>query len=324
MGNLVPWLMAVLGHGRVREKSGFSEVKFCNVLSQGGFGAVYSTYDSRRGRSIAVKLELLKYGKGFCLDLENEAYLKLAGSCRVPQVYGLKHVVDQEGEEYLALSMERMGQSLQDLLTRYRPLSLKTVIQLGIQMLHAIEDVHKVGLVHRDVKPSNFVFGSRAITRDQDLCIIDFGTAAPYVDEETGEHLPLTRTGVVGTISLMSIRAHLGAQQSRQDDLISFFYTLIYLKCTILPWPHSQVPDPKEQLVKTFHIKEATSIETLCSGLPEEFRTLMAEIWGLGFEQEPKYEDYRILLKSCATREGMVLDWSYEWSVAKKNIICLM
>lgn len=291
----------------------FADLEFKKMLGRGGFGSVYLAFDTQADPpSVAVKVEPLMKGKRYQLDVENEAYLKLSGSTYVPQVYGFGHITDQNGQEYLALKMERMGPSLAALMRKYAPLSLKTLIQLTIQMLHAIEDVHKAGLVHGDIKPSNFVFGSRINNRDRDLCIIDFGTSIPYRCQETGMHATCDlEKDTMGTLNFMSFMAHCGFSKSRRCDLESFCYTLVYLKRQKLPWSDAGTD------LQIAQIKQTTTITTLCEGVPTGFQKLFHKISTLKLDEEPDYAAYRNLLKSCGRLSGLDLDWTYEWDEPK-------
>src|SRR6185437_12370144 len=67
-----------------------------------------------------------------------------------------------------------MGESLSDLFYRCgRKFSLKTVLMLGQQMISRLESVHNAGIVHRDVKPGNFVIGRGKDAKN--VYVIDFG-----------------------------------------------------------------------------------------------------------------------------------------------------
>jgi serine/threonine protein kinase len=74
----------------------------------------------------------------------------------VPKVYYYG-----ESAGFHIMIMEMLGESLEKLFTRCdRKFSLKTVIMLGIQMLHRIEHHHKCHFLHRDIKPDNFLMGN--------------------------------------------------------------------------------------------------------------------------------------------------------------------
>ncbi len=76
--------------------------------------------------------------------------------------------------------MDLLGQSLEDLFTyQGNKLSLKTVLMLGEQMIDRIQIVHEKNLLHRDIKPDNFMMG---IGKNAHLVyIIDFGLSKKYI-----------------------------------------------------------------------------------------------------------------------------------------------
>jgi serine/threonine protein kinase len=62
--------------------------------------------------------------------------------------------------DYNAMVMDLLGPSLEDLYTYCkRKLSMKTVVQLGQQMVQRIEFLHNNHFIHRDMKPDNFLVG---------------------------------------------------------------------------------------------------------------------------------------------------------------------
>ena len=61
---------------------------------------------------------------------------------------------------YNILIMELLGQSLENLFqAQNKSFSIKTACMLGIQMIDRIEYVHSRKIIHRDIKPDNFVIG---------------------------------------------------------------------------------------------------------------------------------------------------------------------
>ena len=56
--------------------------------------------------------------------------------------------------------MELLGKSLEDIFqSQQKKFTLKTVCMVGIQMLDRLEFIHSKNIIHRDIKPDNFVLG---------------------------------------------------------------------------------------------------------------------------------------------------------------------
>jgi casein kinase I homolog HRR25 len=74
-----------------------------------------------------------------------------------------------------------------------------------------LEYIHSQDLVHRDVKPANFVMGSGKTAGL--VNVIDFGLAKRFRDPRTGDHIPYSQDGYhgVGTALFAAINTHVGA-----------------------------------------------------------------------------------------------------------------
>lgn len=117
--------------------------------------------------------------------------------------------------------------------------NLNTAVGTGIQSLEALEDLHSIGYLHRDVKPGNITTGRVEIGELQKIYMLDFGMARKYVKEDkppfTIRH-PRERAGFRGTVRYAAISCHLEREQSRKDDCESWLYMLIELTSGKLAW----------------------------------------------------------------------------------------
>ena len=128
-------------------------------------------------------------------------------------------------------------------------------------MIERIETLHEKNILHRDIKPQNFVIG---LGDKQDLIyIIDFGLAKFFI--RNGKHIPyIDGKGMVGTARYVSIKTHKGIEQARRDDLEGIAYTLIYFLKGRLPWQGIKAKDKKQKYQKIMEMKVNTTLEQLC------------------------------------------------------------
>ncbi len=98
-----------------------------------------------------------------------------------------------------------------------------------------IEKVHAERIIHRDIKPDNFLIGVTEHNKDT-VFIIDFGLAKCFKNSD-GEHIPYREgKNLTGTARYASISTHLGYEQSRRDDLETIGHVLLYFLRGNLPW----------------------------------------------------------------------------------------
>lgn len=158
-----------------------------------------------------------------------EIYKKLIHIEGFPKIIYYKKL-----EEYFVMIVDMLGENLEKLFWKYRKFSLESVCRIGIQMVDRIEQVHKAGYLHWDIKPDNFLIGLKNDAAT--IYCIDFGLCKKFMKK--GEHIKMIEgKSLIGTARYASINAHAGLEQGRRDDLESIGYMLIYfLRDGKLPW----------------------------------------------------------------------------------------
>uniref|UniRef100_A0A0A9WRP5 non-specific serine/threonine protein kinase n=1 Tax=Lygus hesperus TaxID=30085 RepID=A0A0A9WRP5_LYGHE len=132
--------------------------------------------------------------------------------------------------------MDRLGKSLEELLVYCDgAFSLKTVLMLADQIIERMQFIHSRNIIHRDIKPDNFLMGIGA--RSHRTFVIDFGLSREYSDPRSHTHIPYREgKSLTGTARYCSINTHLGIEQSRRDDMEAIGYILMYFLRGSLPW----------------------------------------------------------------------------------------
>ena len=177
-------------------------------LSQGSFGQVYKGENIRTGDVVAVKVEP-KGGDHKSLKSEAKIYQYLAKLDGFPQLkwYGSTNKVT-----YLVTDL--LDYSISDLVKKEGRLEMEMVLLLGKQMIQRLYILHNYFLLHRDIKPQNFMLHLKT----NKLFLIDFGFCKRY--NYDGVHIEQgTISKMIGTPNFVSINVHKGIEPSRREDV---------------------------------------------------------------------------------------------------------
>ena len=163
------------------------------MLGQGGFGITYIGFDllleqkiaikeyfpmspgmvSREGRSTVVWSDAImqKSGveKGFDSFLKEAR--KMAKLRSIPSVVGVNSVFIQNETAYIVMDFIE-GETLLKKLQREGPMDYGTCVSLMTPIMQALSEVHKHGIIHRDISPDNIM-----VQNDGRLILLDLGAA---------------------------------------------------------------------------------------------------------------------------------------------------
>jgi hypothetical protein len=162
------------------------------------------------------------------------------------------------------------------------------------------------------------------VGRGNKSCIIyaiDFGLAKKYKDPKTGLHIPY-RDGknLTGTARYASINTHLGIEQARRDDIEGLGYILVYFMRGSLPWQGLKARTMKEKYEKIKEKKISTSLDALCQGFPDEFKTFIQYARDLKFEDRPDYSFLKNILRHICEKNQLTFNYNkYDWILKKEE-----
>jgi len=290
-------------------------------LGSGAFGEIYKGKNITLNMDIAIKCESIKNNHHQRLKYE-AGVLKYLNCGQYPPPLGIPALYDFiPSQNYNYMIMELLGPSLEDLFDLCgRKFSLKTILSLGDQMLCRIEFIHSIHLIHRDIKPDNFLMG--LYNKKSIVYICDFGLCKKFRDQN-GKHIPFKDgRSLTGTARYASIYSHFGYELSRRDDLESLAYSLIYFSRGSLPWMGIKAKNKNEKYNKIFEKKLNSSITLLCDKLPKEFIDFIHYIKDLAFEDKPDYQYLKSLLGKIYDKYKFNYDITFDFTeilIKKEN-----
>ena len=184
------------------------------IIGHGGMSTVWLADDTRNDREVAIKVLRPEFSDNqeFLSRFRNEAEsAESIQSDNVVATYDYRELEDN-GRKFCFMALEYVrGESLADLLARENTLQEELALDVLEQAGHGLSIIHRMGLVHRDIKPGNLM-----ITQNGQVKITDFGIA------KAAAAVPLTRTGmVVGTAQYVSPEQAQGKEVSPASDIYS-------------------------------------------------------------------------------------------------------
>ena len=204
-----------------------NKYKIINKIGVGSFGEIYKAQNIRTKEYVALKIELISSNLKL-LKNESKIYQYLIDCEYVPTLkwYG-------KDDKYYYMVIDLLGNSLQHYIDRMTTYPLLLILQIGIRIIHILKNVHNKGLIHRDIKPDNFLFG---INNTNNIYLIDFGFCKSYLDINNNHLKQKQTSNIIGSRNYASITCHKYHELSRRDDLESLSYMLMYFYTGWLPW----------------------------------------------------------------------------------------
>jgi serine/threonine-protein kinase len=223
--------------GRTLDQKYYLESK----LGAGGMGSVYRAKRVLIGDWVAVKvLHQDQMADPRAIErFRREA--QIAARLKHPNVVAVHDFgVSEEGLSYLVMDLAE-GESLSSMIERQGALAESDAAEIARQVCAALDEAHRQGVVHRDIKPQNIVV--QTIQKGLQVKVLDFGSAAS-IDITTR----LTRNGaVIGTPHYMSPEYCLGEELDGRSDIYSLGIVLFEMLTGVVPFDS---PTPTAIVIK--------------------------------------------------------------------------
>ncbi|MEV4614922.1 protein kinase [Kitasatospora sp. NPDC049258] len=147
-----------------------------------------------------------------------------------PHVATVHDVVEEHGLPWIVMEYVPGATDLEAVVRRYGPLPPAEAARIGLAVLDALTEGHRLGVLHRDVKPANILLTSPAArtahpAEEGQVLLADYGIA---LDPASGETRLTAASGIVGTPGYLSPERARGGEPSPEADLFALGATLYF------------------------------------------------------------------------------------------------
>ncbi len=263
------------------------------VIGNGMFGNVYKARCKKKDIYYAVKTESA-----------DSPYNTLTHECSV-----LKYLYDNRCRSIPSISWYGAHKATFCLVTPLYDVTLTDYLQhrkppreslrrLFPKMLNLMETIHKLHVLHRDIKPDNFM------VKNNELFLIDFGLSHVCIDENSRHVENSQQTEITGNIRFCSYHVMMGHRPSIRDDIISLGYLFLYIFNLELPWDNvPRMEDSQYSLNHVNHIrnqkiaqlKQLSSIKHFSYSIDKNLVMYFQYIYSISYDDFPCYDALRNL-----------------------------
>lgn len=194
-----------------------------SLIGEGGMSYVYKAKDIKLGRIIAIKALKEEYTENaeFVSKFQNEA--RAAAKLNHLNIVSTFDTVDEGKLHFIVMELVE-GITLKNFIQRKKNLSEREAIGIALQLIDGIDMAHKMGIVHRDIKPQNIIVSTEGVVK-----IADFGIAGAAI-QESGN------SAVMGSVHYISPEQARSGVSDARSDIYSFSCTLYEMLTGKLPY----------------------------------------------------------------------------------------
>ncbi|HEX4568325.1 MAG TPA: protein kinase [Vicinamibacterales bacterium] len=247
-------------------------------LGKGGMGQVYEADEIESGRRVAVKI----LSRGIGEEEELERFLRegqLAASLSHPNCVYVFGTSEVQGFPVIAMELVPEG-TLKDRVAG-APMSMAAAVDAILQVITGLDAAASIGILHRDVKPSNCF-----VHRDGRVLVGDFGLSVSASAHAPGERATGTILGTPGFASPEQLR---GDALDVRSDIYSVGATLFYLLTGRAPFDDRSTT----ALIAKVAAEAPPALDLLRPELPHRLAQIVARC--LSKDRKDRFDNYRAL-----------------------------
>jgi hypothetical protein len=244
-------------------------------LGGGGMGSVYEAEETATGRRVALKLLLPEYAESPDTLRRFRQEGRLASALSHPRCVFVLAADEDAGRPYIVMEL-MPGKTLDDLVIEKGPLPPTEAVAKIADVIDGLREAHRLGLVHRDVKPSNCF-----LEADGRVKVGDFGLAKSLISESR-----LTRTGTFLGTPLFAAPEQVKMEAvDAQSDVYSVAATLYFLLTGRAPFQSGDTMATLARIVSD----DPPSMRSLRPGLPRALDRVVLR--GLQRDRKRRWRD---------------------------------
>jgi serine/threonine protein kinase len=261
-------------------------------IGAGGMGAVFEAHDELLQRRVAIKLlpPELQSDRVARERLRGEALA--AAALDHPFICKIHEIGETDGRLFVVMEYVE-GETLHDLAGRSM-LPMRQIVEMATEIVEALDEAHRRGLIHRDLKPSNIMLTSQGHVK-----VMDFGLAKqlkPAAERDKAAATVLTDSGTrIGTPAYMSPEQVLGGPLDPRSDIFSLGVILHELATGLHPFRRDDSTETMAAILRDPPTGGSRDLESLpglaavvgrmlakaCAERPQSMRELRVEIEAL-------------------------------------------
>jgi uncharacterized RDD family membrane protein YckC len=238
------------------------------LLGVGGMGRVFEAESISTGQKVAVKLLSSQLTRNAVTVDRFRQEGRLASQLSHPRCVFVLAADTDKGRPYIVMEL-MPGDTIKDLIDRRGPLPAREAIPLILDVIDGLQEAHRFGVIHRDVKPSNCF-----LMQDGHVKIGDFG-----LSKSLGANAQLTQSGAfLGTVLYASPEQIRGEEVEFASDVYSVCATLYHMLTGQPPFQHENITAALAKIIS----EDAPPIRSIRPDVPRA----VARVVEKGLERE--------------------------------------
>ena len=259
------------------------------IIGSGSYGTVYFGVKKKPLELVAIKSQDKKRIHFYNISKEIKILKELRNVNVIPKI-----IEDFPGTANYYIIQQLQGPSLKKYINYSKSLDYRTTLNISIELLLVIKNIHKNGIIHNDLKEDNIITLIKPALLENKkihLTIIDYGLSYKYIDNN-GKHLKINYK-TCGNYFYASNNVLSGGLISRKDDIISLFYIMLKLAGNELPWESKKINEHPDKDYKKKMLKAKENIKyNFINDKNYVFRRILEDIDSINYEESPNYEKY--------------------------------